>query len=240
MDGENTRVMELYTSPIDDTDFAREVHQISAENYGFAGQIFMDYLFREYELEKGISKLRKAYAECRDIFNSSYELGYGKCTSIYQEYVSVMVFADYIASVAVFGEKDGVAKESSIQMGCALLEIIKKDTKDDAVNRAWDAVSEWVVSNKNHFEVKKKSVLGNQVVGYEPLYGRYEPAEEKLYILPTCLNRMLTDAGFSYTKSIKGFKERGYIAEKQQQHRVGTDSVKVIAAHMTLDYGEDE
>lgn len=91
MDGENTRVMELYTPPIDDTDFAREVHQISAENYGFAGQIFMDYLFREYELEKGISKLRKAYAECRDIFNSSYELGYGKCTSIYMENVPVSI-----------------------------------------------------------------------------------------------------------------------------------------------------
>ena len=240
MDGENTRVMELYASPIDDTDFAREVHQISAENYGFAGQIFMDYLFREYELEKGISKLRKAYTECRDTFRSSYEMAYGKCTSIYQEYASVLVFADYIASVAVFGEKDGAAKESSIQMGCDLLEIIKKDTKDDAVNRAWDAVSEWVVSNKNHFEVKKKSMLGDQMIGYEPLYGRYEPAEEKLYILPTCLNRMLTDAGFSYTKSIKGFKERGYIAEKQQQHRVGTDSVKTVAARMTLDYGEDE
>ena len=53
MDGENTRVMELYASPIGDTDFAREVHQISAENYGFAGQMFMDYLFHEYELEKG-------------------------------------------------------------------------------------------------------------------------------------------------------------------------------------------
>lgn len=240
MDGENTRVMELYASPIGDTDFARTVHQTAAENYGFAGQMFMDHLFREYELEKDTSKLRKAYKECRDTFNSSYELGYGKCTSIYQEYVSDMVFADYIASVAVFGEKDGAAKESSIQMGCDLLEIIRKDTKDDAVDRAWDTVSEWVVSNKNHFEVKKKSMLGDQVIGYEPLYGRYEPAEGKLYILPTCLNRMLTDAGFSYTKSIKGFKERGYIAEKQQQHRVGTDSVKTIAACMTLDYGEDE
>ncbi len=240
MDGENTRVMELYTSPIDDTDFARDVHQISAENYGFAGQMFMDYLFREYELEKDTNKLRKAYAECRDTFSSSYELEYGKCTSIYQEYAAVLVFADYIASVAVFGETAKKALKSAIQMGSSLLEIIKKDTKDDAVNRAWDAVSEWVVSNKNHFEVKKKSVLGDQVVGYEPLYGRYEPAEGKLYILPTCLNRMLTDAGFSYTKSIKGFKERGYIAEKQQQHRVGTDSVKTIAACMTLDYGEDE
>lgn len=239
MDGENTRVMELYASPIDDTDFAREVHQISAENYGFAGQTFMDYLFREYELKKDTGKVRKAYAECKDTFSNAYEMAYGKCTSIYQEYAAVLVFADYIASVTVFGEKDVAAKESAIRMGCNLLEIIKKDAKDDAVDRAWDAVSEWVVSNKNHFEVKKKSMLGDQVIGYEPLYGRYEPAEGKLYILPTCLNRMLTDAGFSYTKSIRGFKERGYIAEKQQQHRVGTDSVKTIAACMTLDYGED-
>ena len=42
MDGENTRVMELYASPIGDTDFARTVHQTAAENYGFAGQMFMD------------------------------------------------------------------------------------------------------------------------------------------------------------------------------------------------------
>ena len=78
MDGESTRVMELYAPPIDDTDFAREVHQTVAEHYGFAGQIFMDYLFREYALEKDTCRLREAYIAFRDEFTSDYEMIYDK------------------------------------------------------------------------------------------------------------------------------------------------------------------
>lgn len=106
MDGENTRVMELYASPIEDTDFARKVHQTVEENYGFAGQEFVNYLFREFDMEKGVEKLRKEYAKFREEFITSYEMLYEKCTSIYLEFVAFLVFADYISSKAVFKKEE--------------------------------------------------------------------------------------------------------------------------------------
>ena len=230
MDGENTRVMELYASPIDDTDFAREVHQISAENYGFAGQMFIDYLFHEYGLEKDTDNLRQAYMAFRDEFVSMYEMLYEKCTSIHLEFVAVIVFADFIASKAVFGggeEACGAAWE----MGFELLEALKKEQKADAVERAWDTVKEWIASNQEHFEVKHLNEVAR-----EPLLGRYEPGEKKTYILPNCLRKMLIDNGFSYEKSIRGFKERGYIEAKQENQRVGKSSVKVIIANIEQAY----
>ena len=112
-----------------------------------------------------------------------------------------------------------------------------KDAKNDAVERAWTAVNEWVVSNKDHFEVKRGDLPSNNYgTEHEPIYGRYAPKDEKLYILPGALSRMLTDNGFSPEKSVKGFKERGYISGKQEQHRVGKGSVKVIIANIKLDY----
>ena len=76
----------------------------------------------------------------------------------------------------------------------------------------------------------------NYCAEHEPIYGRYVPRAEKLYILPGALSRMLTDNGFSPEKSVKGFKERGYISGKQEQQRVGKGSVKVIIANIRLDY----
>lgn len=240
MDGENTRVMELYAAPVEDTDFARKVHQTSAENYGFAGQMFLDYLFREYALEKGPEKLRKAYQDFREEFVSLYEMIYDKCTSIYLEYTAVTAFADYLSSMAVFGLPADKAFGGAWELGSVLLEALRKDTRDNAVDRAWSCVQEWITSNKSHFETKR--VLGQTgfMAGMEPLYGRYMPSEEELYILPSVLRKLLKDNGFSYEKSIRGFKDGGYIREKQEQHRVGSKSVKVIVAEMRLDYGGEE
>ena len=234
MDGENTRVMELYASPIDDTDFARTVHQTTAENYGFAGQLFMDYLFREYGLEKGIDKLRQMYVSFRDEFVSMYEMLYEKCTSVHLEFVAVLAFADFIASKAVFGVGEE-AYGTAWEMGFELLEALKKEQKADAVERAWEAVNEWITSNQMHFEVKSIGCLER-----EPFFGRYEPDEEKVYVLPNCLRKMLMDNGFSYEKSIRGFKERGYIESKQENRRIGKSSVKVFIAEMKLDYKHED
>ena len=152
-------------------------------------------------------------------------------------YAALLSFADYISSKAVFGADEQEASGSAWELGVNLLEALKKDAKYDAVERAWAAVNEWVVSNKDHFEVKHGDMPGNNYCAeHEPIYGRYVPKAEKLYILPGALSRMLTDNGFSPEKSVKGFKERGYISGKQEQQRVGKGSVKVIIANIRLDY----
>ena len=116
-------------------------------------------------------------------------------------------------------------------MGFELLEALKKEQKADAVERAWDTVKEWIASNQEHFEVKHLNEVAR-----EPLLGRYEPGEKKTYILPNCLRKMLIDNGFSYEKSIRGFKDRGYVENRQENQRVGKSSVKVIIANIERAY----
>jgi uncharacterized protein (DUF927 family) len=41
LDGIQTRTFELYGKPVDDMDFAKDVHITSENNYGFAGAQFM-------------------------------------------------------------------------------------------------------------------------------------------------------------------------------------------------------
>lgn len=105
------------------------------------GKCLWIYLFHEYELEKGISKLRQAYTNFRDEFVSMYAMLYEKCTSIHLEFVAVLVFADFIASKAVFNAGEEVCG-AAWEMGFELLEALKKEQKADAVERAWDTVKE--------------------------------------------------------------------------------------------------
>lgn len=186
-------------------------------------------------MEKGVEKLRKEYRKFREEFISIYEMLYEKCTSIYLEFVSVLVFADFISSKVVFAVEEDVAYGEAIQMGAKLLQDLKKEQKADAVERAWDAVNEWVASNQEHFE-NKRSVN----MPHEPLFGRYDPKIGKLYILPNCLRKMLDECGFSYEKSVKGFKERGYIGKSQETCRVGKGAAKVICANIQFDHKRDE
>lgn len=73
-------------------------------------------------------------------------------------------------------------------------------------------------------------------VAREPLLGRYEPGEKETYILPNCLRKMLIDNGFSYEKSIRGFKDRGYVENRQENQRVGKSSVKGIIVNIEQAY----
>ena len=65
-----------------------------------------------------------------------YAMLYEKCTSIYLEFVAVLVFADFIASKAVFNAGEE-ACGAVWEMGFELLEALKKEQKADAVERAW-------------------------------------------------------------------------------------------------------
>lgn len=51
---------------------------------------------------------------------------------------------------------------------------------------------------------------------------------------------MLDECGFSYEKSIRGFKERGYIETKQETRRVGKGIAKVICTDIQFDHKCEE
>ena len=150
------------------------------------------------------------------------------------EYTNVIpADATAVASIDLksLANKAGMNDKENEAAKQKLLEALKKEQKADAVERAWDTVKEWIASNQEHFEVKHLNEVAR-----EPRLGRYEPGEKKTYILPNCLRKMLIDNGFSYEKSIRGFKDRGYVENRQENQRVGKSSVKVIIANIEQAY----
>ena len=93
---------------------------------------------------------------------------------------------------------EAAAVEEALSFGLALLANAKSLEPQDSIERAWDFVNDWIAANHNKFH----SCVAE-------CYGRIEG--QHVYVLANKLRVALEDAGFSYTKSIKGFRERGYL-----------------------------
>lgn len=226
MDGESSRVLELSRAPITDSDFGKEVHQISESNFGFAGQDFMKYLFEHYP---DMNALKEVFNDTREILEMLYDLYENHDPGPHLDTVAALVMSDAIASQAIHGIEKERAESDANVLGVKLLSVLNQEKPLDSIDRAWAVVRDWVAANQDHFE--KKNNYGSYC-GKTPFFGRYE--DGKLYIIPHEMKVVLDKAGFSYEKSVHGFKRREYIAEKQVQKRINGASTKTICADIQL------
>jgi uncharacterized protein (DUF927 family) len=192
MDGVDSRVLELYGAPMRDAEQGRSIHQISENNYGFAGKRYIRYLIDNVLPEK--DKMRQLYNKIRDELRS----GYNGDAGAHLDNIAVLALADFYASVSVFGTETETALEDAVSLGDAILRNTKALEKEDVVERAWHYIVDWVATNKTRFE----STI-------TPCYGKIET--NKVYVIAAVLKQALEDGGYSYTKSIRGFRDRGYI-----------------------------
>ena len=196
LDGIQTRTFELYGKPVDDTDFAKDVHIVSENNYGFAGAAYMraicgilrenpDWLLREY---RSISEEFKA----RGLRN------------IHADYVSAVTLGDILAETIIFGMDAAAAREEALRCGETVYALNEAQMSMDVVERAWDFIVGWLVSNGNRFSPDAS-----------PFYGKMEPSPggkyDEFFVIPQYLDAALEDAGFNVKKTFQGLRERGLI-----------------------------
>ncbi len=176
--------------------FAQQLHQVSEENYGFAGEKFIRFVVSKLENSEdgGYNPIKADYKRIRAEFNS---------TNIHTDDVAVLALADYYASIAVFGIDETVAFEEAIMLGNQLLGNLEANKPQDSIESAWQYVCGWVSSNKPHFE------NGEALYQPTPTFGKV--TDTQVYAIVGDLNEALENAGFSARKCIKGFQERGYI-----------------------------
>lgn len=196
MDGVNTRVLEIYGQPIEDAEYGRYVHQVSEENYGFAGERFICYLIESVLPVKG--KLDKDFSKLRDELNSSFEMLDMGDPGVHLDNITAIVLADRYSSECLFGMDEDVAAAEARELGMALLLNCKSLEKEDSVDRAWHFVEGWVAENRTRFDA-----------AISPCYGKVEG--KHVFVIAAVLRQALEDAGFVYTKCIKGFRDRDYI-----------------------------
>ena len=136
MDGVVTRVMDINGVPIPDESFATSVHRISSTNYGFAGERFIDWLYQEYLSEgagngaentgkKGTEKLKEEYKNLTETIDILYDLYEGRDAGFQLTNVSVIAFADYLSSIAIFGVDKEQAESEAVTLAITLLKNIQ-------------------------------------------------------------------------------------------------------------------
>lgn len=229
MDGVNSRVLEIYGQPIDDAGFGREVHQISESNYGFVGKTYIEYLVDEVASDK--KQMNEDFEEMRNTLNQQFALLKKGDAGVHLDTITVLALADWYSSVSVFGVAKDVAWDEAVELGIALLCNAKEQEKEDVVVRAFSYITDWIAANRTRFE---KHAL--------PCYGMVEG--NQVFVIASELRNALENGGFSYTKCMKGFKERGYmdsyldasgVERTQYQKRIQGVNVRAVCLNIKLE-----
>ncbi|QNU66549.1 DUF927 domain-containing protein [Ruminiclostridium herbifermentans] len=201
-DGANSRTLELYAKPVEDIVLASKMHEVSEQNYGHAGKVFIERLCGELSLKPSY-------------LNEIYELIKGKLKekhleSIHLDEVAVVCLGDFLSSMYVFGEDEATAMNDAIEAALFVLENNRQLTQADNIERAWEMFSGWLIANSTRFGIDAPT----------PQYGRLDEKGNYL-VIPSYAHKALEDAGFSPKKVFRGFAERGYI-----ESQVDSDGVK--------------
>lgn len=229
MDGVNSRVLEIYGQPIDDAGFGREVHQISESNYGFVGKTYIEYLVNEVASDK--KQMHEDFEEMRNTLNQQFALLKKGDAGVHLDTITVLALADWYSSVSVFGVAKDAAWDEAVELGIALLCNAKEQEKEDVVVRAFSYITDWIAANRTRFE---KHAL--------PCYGMVEG--NQVFVIASELRNALENGGFSYTKCMKGFKERGYmdsyldasgVERTQYQKRIQGVNVRAVCLNIKLE-----
>lgn len=188
-DGANTRTFELYTKPVEDTNLATIMHEISESNYGHAGEKFVNKLLKE---EKHF--IQEQYDKIKDKLKAKYP------DNIHLDEVAVVCLGDYLSSIYVFEEDEKIALEGALETTIAMIENNRQLTQTDNIERAWEMFTGWIIANSERFSFDPIS----------PRYGRMD-GEDKYFVIPSFAHKALEEVGFSPRKAFRGFGERGYI-----------------------------
>lgn len=228
MDGIGSRVVELYGPPIEDPEFGRRVHQISESNYGFAGKRYIEHLIEQVLPQK--CKLKADYDKLREEMKAHFDILSLGDPGVHLDNIAVLALADEYAGLSIFGLSEEQAHKEALHFGISLVTNIKSLEKEDVVERAWSFLKDWVAANRKRFA--QESI---------PCCGIIEP--NHVYIISTNLRQALEENGFSYTKCIKGFQERGYIEKvvdsegkrrSQTQKKIQGVNVRAICANISV------
>jgi uncharacterized protein (DUF927 family) len=197
LDGVQTRTFEIYGKPIEDMEFAKEVHITSENNYGFAGAVFMRAVCAI--LNENPDSLKNLLNQ---VFSREFKLLGLK--NIHADYVAAIALGDYLAETILFGTDRETAIKQALECGQTVYAMNENQLTNDAVERAWDFVQGWLVSNTSRFNLESS-----------PYYGKVTPSQGNqnadYFVIPQYLDYELEKAGFNIKKTLQGFRERGYI-----------------------------
>lgn len=172
---------------------------IVKENYGFAGQIFVEYI-------KNIpnEKLQKQYNEIyQDLLSN-------KNTEEKQaQNMATLLLADKIAVDTIFLGEKYLKSEDVVDFMFSKEEI-------DVSERAWNFIQNELAANTSKFMIGTKMNFGYECWGKivnDSILGDWVSINKNI------LKRLLEKNGFDYKKTIKNWVEKGYVDYNEKEKR---------------------
>jgi hypothetical protein len=111
--------------------------------------------------------------------------------------VAVVCLGDFYSSIIFWGASEADALEESVAMGINILQRLEEDSEDDVIDRAWEFIKGWITS-------KRLAFYDDALIRIGKIEGK------RYYVIKQHLNNALEEQGFSASKSVRGFIDRGY------------------------------
>lgn len=187
--GVSTRVIEIYGGPFKSEESASRMHQRAGDNCGWAGPEFVRRIIAmdEDEIRDRYERINAAVYKMSGGQNGSHCAG-----------IAAVALADILIDEWFFEGKD--SEKTAMRMAENILREQLASTGDVNEN-ALQFVTDWVLSNKERFGEK----------AFGQCYGFLDSDRDTAWIYPSILSKALTDAGYSFRKTMRFFADNNYI-----------------------------
>lgn len=199
-DGVSSRVIEVYGKQFSDEKSASEMHIQATEYYGTAWRSFIQNIIKADKTD--IQNLHKKITV--ELENAHSAQSYSHINSI-----SLAATADYLVSVWIFKDNKNSAYTRAVEMASEILNLQPSAREREVNSHAIDFIVEWFQSYDKHFADGGKYDEDYR----DPLYGYTRDGH--VLIFPKALEKALSDAGYSYKKTLKYLHEKQLIPEEK-------------------------
>lgn len=223
--GVTTRALEIWGQPIPDESFAGELHDVTGDNYGFAGPEIVRKIIELNKKEP--DKVKDLYKN----FVSYFKLHSHESLGSHQTSVAVVATADMLISQWVFEEDVNTAQEKAKETGLDILGRLVTNENADYAEKAREWLDSWIAQHKDNFRDD----------GYnEKVKERYGwIRDDGFAILPSALEPDLKKAGFNPGRVYADFRDCGWLIPDNDgthlKRRVSIDGEKLRVIYYSKD-----
>lgn len=221
--GITTRTLEIWGQPIPDENFAGELHEVTAEHYGFAGPEFVRKIIEQNKQEP--DRIKDLYKRLAAYFKrNSYE-----SVGSHQTAVATIIAADVLASQWIFGEDEQKALGGAKETGLEILSKLETNESANYAEKAKEWLDSWIAQHMENFKDDAKE-----------RYGWIR--DDGFVILPSALEPDLKKAGFNPGTVYKDFMNAEWIIPdndgRHVKRRMSIEGQKVRVIYYLKDSDE--
>lgn len=204
--GIKARLLEVNTYPVLPNDLGKSVYAFTVNNHGTAGEVYIERLLQESNT--GYRDVLEARKNLADRLSRDFS----DCLEPHIDAIALICTADYFVSQWLFGLSPQNAAQEAYNLAVKIAGQMPTKKEISDTERAWEFVSEWLVSNKKRFS---KGDLNEAVM--TPEYGFIR--DGYWHIFPSYLTEAMERMGFKPNKLLREFANKNLICFQQGKTR---------------------